>query len=263
LSNGLGGTFSTWRHLVRHLLPRFQFISWDYRGLHGSEAPSDPSSIRVEDNTNDLEDLLAHLQIDKAIFLGWSMGVQVNFELMRRSPERFIALGVINGTAGRPVETMRGGLVARTLLPRALDGMAKHGREVGVFARALAGWQGFLPTAKRIGFLAPTLDEEVFAELAREFAELDFGLYCRMLAGLNDHDAWDVLPKIRVPTTLVVGDRDLMTPVVAATRMSQLIPDARLVVIPRCTHYTPVERPDLVNRAIENLIARAGFERAA
>ncbi len=259
LSNGLGGTFATWRHLVAHLLPRHRLISWDYRGLHGSDAPADKAAITVAHHTDDLEDLLAHLELSQAVFLGWSMGVQVNFELHRRSPARFLALGVINGTAGRPFETMRGGAIAQRVTPLLLRQLAKHGPHVGTFARVLSGWSGFLRAAKRVGFVAPTLDEDVFGDLVHEFARLDFSLYCETLRLLEEHDAWDVLPQIRVPTTIVVGDRDLMTPVRAATRMSQLIPDARLVVIPGCTHYTPAERPDLVNRAIDNLLSRANY----
>ncbi|MBI3179364.1 MAG: alpha/beta hydrolase [Deltaproteobacteria bacterium] len=61
-----------------------------------------------------------------------------------------------------------------------------------------------------------------------------------------------------VPTTIIAGERDFMTPSAAAVRMSELIRDSELLVLPGCTHYAPVERPDLINEAVERLIDRCG-----
>ncbi len=259
LSNGLGGTFHTWRHLYGHLAKRFRIVSWDYRGLHGSDAPIDPSQVTVRHQVDDLEGLLDELGLGEAVFLGWSLGVQVNFELYRRRPQSFLGLGVINGTAGLPFETLPAARVLKHVTPVLLREMARRGKYLSKAARVATTWPGFIGLLKRTGIIAPSLDEQVFRELAVEFGRLDFSLYLDTLRRAGEHDAWDVLPHITTPTTIITGERDPMTPVRAATRMSELIPEARLVVVPGCTHYTPLEKPQVVNQAIDNLLARSGY----
>lgn len=259
LSNGLGGTFHAWRHLYGHLAPHYRLVSWDFRGLHGSEAPDDWRDLTADHHVDDLEDLLLHLGIERAAFLGWSMGTQLNFELYRRRPEAFAALGIINGTAGRPFETLHGGSFARHFMPNLLRRLSAQGKHITSLTGLASQWKGLRGVLKRLGMVGRNIDPKAFDDLVVEFGRIDFGLYLTTLRLLGEHDAWDVLPGITVPTTIIVGEHDPMTPVRAAVDMSKAINDARLLVLPHCTHYTPLEEPDLVNRAIDNLLLRAGW----
>ncbi len=258
LANGLGGTFHTWRHLYKQLAKRFRLVSWDYRGTHASAAPLDRAAIGMLDHVSDAEILLEHLNVERALFLGWSMGVQLNFELYRRRSALFAGIGVINGVAGRPLDCVPRSFASRAFIETSLATMRRFGPTVNQAIHAALRIPGLIKRAKSLGLVASSLDEEVFNDLAADFAELDFSLYGEMLTELTHHDAWDVLPKVTVPTTIIAGERDFMTPVAAAVRMSELIHDSELLVLPGCTHYAPVERPDLIHEAIEHLIARCG-----
>ena len=262
LANGLGGTFLTWRHITRHLAQHYQVISWDYRGLHASEAPRDPAAVTVNDHVGDLQRLLDHLSVTRAVFLGWSMGVQVNFELFRRQPELFAGLGIINGTAGKPFGTVKGGRVAKHVLPQLLRLLRGYSGPVGALVGQLTRWPQLIPLLRNLKVVSVTLDETVFQDLATDFGQMDFDLYFRTLAAMDEHDAWDVLPRIDVPTTIVVGEHDLMTPLHVARRMSQAVRDARLVVVPHASHYVPVEQPGMLNSALDRLLERAGYPAA-
>src|SRR5512138_2664709 len=101
LANGLGGNIAAWRYLVEHFSPRFRVLSWDYRGLYKSgPAPEPADGYRMDRQIDDLADVLEAEEVDKAVFVGWSMGVQVLFEFWRNHPARFAGLVQINGAAG-------------------------------------------------------------------------------------------------------------------------------------------------------------------
>lgn len=258
LSNGLGGTFAAWRHLVRYFQGRFRLVSWDYRGLYKSARPALASRIDVPDHARDAAALLEHLGIREAVVMGWSMGVQVNFELYRIRPELFRALVIINGTYGLPFETAFNLSVARHLLPGITTFAGRNAHRWVPALRWLVGHPALMKVVKTVGMVAETLDEEVFRELAADYSSLDFGIYMDTIRLLGQHSAEDLLPQIRVPTLIIAGERDLFTPPPTAEKMRRMIPGADLLIIRSGTHYVPVEFPELVNLRIEKLLRDTG-----
>jgi len=259
LNNGLGGTFEAWRHLYTALADRYQVFSWYYRGLHGSSAPADRSRVHVDDHLADLLWLLDLWGVERAPFVGWSMGVQLNFELYRVAPERVVALAALNGLPGRLFEHVPAARLNRHLLPRLLGHASRHGHAVDKVVRRLTSWRGMVPAGKRIGFFGPDLDEELFASVIHDYGTLPFGLYAETLRQLGTHDAWAVLPTIQVPTTVIAGTRDPLTPARAAERMARQIPGAELIILPRASHFAAMEQPEAINRAVLGLLDRAGW----
>ena len=260
LCNGLGGTFDAWRHLTTMLAPRYRVFSWYYRGLHGSSVPDDRTRVRVEDQVDDLEALMDHWKVPRAVFVGWSMGVQVSFEMVRRAPQRVAAIAALNGVPGRALDTVAGvGPLGRYVLPSVLKVARTRASGVNTAARAVTRWRGFIGLGKRVGLFGKTLDDALFAELLDAYGQLEFGLYSDTLRALGEHDAWSVLPGITVPTAIISGTRDFMTPVHVARRMAQQIPGATLHVIDEGTHFAAVERPELVNEAVTALLKRADY----
>jgi pimeloyl-ACP methyl ester carboxylesterase len=71
-----------------------------------------------------------------------------------------------------------------------------------------------------------------------------------LAAMANRRDQTDFLPRIAVPSLVIVGDRDVITPPPAARTIQSGIPGARLVEIPGAGHMSPMEAPDAVNAAL-------------
>ncbi len=260
LANGLGGTYTTWRHQYQLLEQRYRVISWDYRGLFRSGPPPRPGTLVMESQVRDLEAILAAERVDRAVFMGWSMGVQVNFEYYRHHAEQFAGLVVLNGTAGRLFDTaFNGHLLARRLLPmmslgiRAAAPVVKHG------SRVASQWSGLVPLLQTIGVVAPSLDRDVFHDLAREYSGLDFDIYAETFLSLGDHDACDLLHRVEVPTLIISGTKDLFTPVATARAMADAIPRSRLVVMPGGTHYVAVEFPREVNEHLRDYLREVAW----
>ena len=71
-----------------------------------------------------------------------------------------------------------------------------------------------------------------------------------MLHAVAEADLRDVLPRIRVPTLLLYGERDRRSPLAVAEALHASIPDSRLVVLPGVGHLANVERPDEWDAAV-------------
>jgi 3-oxoadipate enol-lactonase len=251
LANGLGGPLRAWRHQITHLARRFRVLSWDYRGLYGSRLPPQGERrLDVRTHAADLMRILDEASVTRAALVGWSMGVQVSLELYDHSPERVTHLVLLNGTPGRPFATLPfpG---ARHVVPRLLEHAAHYGRAGTALLRMAPRTDALGAWLKRLGFLSPALDHREFRLLAEEFSNVDLEIYFRTLSLLGRHDASHVLPSVRVPTLLVAGARDPLTPKAVLEQVARSMPHAELWVVPNATHYAAAEYPELVSRRIE------------
>lgn len=259
MANGLGGTFDAWRHVVQALGDRYRILCWDYRGLYGSARPADLSSVTVQSHCRDLELLLEREGVREAVFMGWSMGTQVNFEFHRSHSALMKGLILLNGTCGAPFDTALGIPGSKQIILAGLELMRRFPALISKGSSLATSWSQLVPVLQQLGLVGQTLDLEIFGALAGEFVKLDFEVYSATLRALGDHDACDVLSTIRCPALVITGDRDVMTPVSTARRIREQIAQCDLVVIPGATHYAAVEFPEEVVGAIEAFLRRIDY----
>jgi len=255
LANGLGGTYEAFQHIYAALGDRYRILCWDYRGLYGSGRPKNLMTLAVPYHCRDLARLLDVEKVDRAVFIGWSMGVQVNFELAREHRRRMAGLVAINGTYGSPFRSALASRLTRYVIPALLSIMKSNAGIVTRASHLALGWNRLVPTMARFGLVSPAIDERAMMEVATDFKTLDFAIYSDMLRALGAHDARDLLPTLGLPTLILTGDHDLMTPVFTARKMNRMIPGSRLVIIKGGTHYTPLEFPGVVKDEIQRFFA--------
>jgi len=255
LSNGLGGDIRAWSPIIDHFKEKLRFISWDYRGLYKSEKPKS-GFYSINHHAKDLETILASLNIQKAVFFGWSMGVQVNFEFYKMHPEKFSALIQINGVSGKPFRKAFNGrfpdLFWKIFFLFMQDGM----RCFFPLARVLAKKSILLKIASRLGLFTLSEYKDVAKELVLSWLNLDMKEYVKNFSELGKHDREDVLEKIQVPTLIIYGTRDLFTPAEFAIKMAEKIKNTEIFSVENGSHYTPLEFPNKVNYAIENFLRK-------
>ncbi|MEM9073958.1 MAG: alpha/beta hydrolase [Myxococcota bacterium] len=259
LCNGLGGSWMAWSHQIRYFQDRYRFMSWDYRGLYRSGPPPSLDALTVSDHVQDALAVMDAEGVERASFIGWSMGVQVALELFGRHPERVANLVLVNGVAGNPWSTVMNLGFMGDLLPPVIRGLGAVPRLAEAVTRRVVKMPEAVQWAKRIGLAASTLDDSIFHQLAESFADVDMKLYLRILELLGEHDASRFLEDVDVPALLVAGDRDLFTPRSAAERMARRIPGSELLVVPGGTHYVAVEYPELINLRIEKFYRERGY----
>ncbi len=260
LCNGLGGGWEAWTHQIQYFRDRYRLLSWDYRGLFGSARPADPGAMTMTDHARDGLHLLCAEGADRAAVLGFSMGVQVGLEMFRAAPEQVASLAMVNGVAGRPWDYVFNLSLVGRLLPPFLRGLRSMPRTIEAIVRQATRLPDAAEWAKRIGLTAGTLDEQVASELIAKFRTLDMDAFIALLQRMGEHDGWDLLPLIDVPSLIITGSRDVFTPRSAAERMARRIRGSEIMIIPGATHYAMLEYPEMVNLRLEKFLRERGYE---
>ena len=98
ISNGLGTPATAWPTVMAPG-SGFRAVTWSHRGLGGSGRPSNPDAVRVEDHVDDLRCVMDAAGMDRALVVGWSIGVGVAFRFAELHPERVV--GILGVPASR------------------------------------------------------------------------------------------------------------------------------------------------------------------
>lgn len=171
--------------------------------------------------------------------VGLSMGGYLALEIMRQAPERVERLALIC-TSARP-DTPEQTAARRKMLDQA--------RAVG-FERFLALGADALTHPSRKG--EPALNA-ISIRMGRAVGLEGFARQTE--AVIARADSRPLLAGIKVPTVIVVGDADPLTPQALSEEMAAAIPGAKLVVAPECGHVITLERPEVVNAALMEWLA--------
>lgn len=221
------------------LSSRFRVITPDLRGMGQSDAP--PEGYSMDTYADDVVALLDHLGIGQAIVGGMSMGGYVVFALSRRHPNRVKGLILLDTRAGADTEEGKAG--RRRMIEQARNAAA------GAVADAML--PKMLTEATRQE--SPELADFLRTMMAATPVD---GIVGALQAMIERIDSRPMLPMIAVPTLIIVGSEDTVTPPAAAEEMQREIKDAQLVVIEGAAHAANLERPDEVNRAIAAWLER-------
>jgi len=204
------------------LRERYRLILIDARGHGGSGKPHDPHAYAPETRAADVAAVLDALGIDRAHYMGYSMGARIGFAMLAHVPDRLNSL-ILGGMS--PYQTSA---------TRQFEAQLRQGLAMGMeaFVSGIESKAGRLPESLRARFLA---NDDVALLAAVDQAAHPTG------ATVD----WDsVLAGATLPCLLYVGDNDPFLS--GATRCVQRIPRARLVVLPDLDHSGTIVRSDLV-----------------
>jgi len=257
--HGLVSSTEHWRAFTPHFATTRPVIGWDYRGHGGQPTPSDHRDLGVAAFASDAHAVVRAAGQGPAIVTGLSFGVQVALELYRAHRADVRALVLICGTAGHPLDRLSSAASLRTTITtvlRNLGATAALARPLLAFMRTSVGRR----LARELAYASggarrDACPREVLDDLFLHVGNLDPRLIAAVTASYLEHDAFDVLPTIDVPTLLIAGDRDELTPVATAERMRAAIPRGELVVFPGHSHLVQVEDPVGVHAAIDRFLA--------
>lgn len=255
LCNGLGGNTITWTPLYEAFGDRFTFLTWDYRGLYTSDYPEDPKSLAIPYHVKDLEAILKKEKIKKTSFGGWSMGVQVCLEYYRNHASQYQGMFLLNGTSGYPFDTALNAPLTKYLIPQInkvitafLPALQPRIRPL---AKHVINHKDFINIIVKLGLVREGLNSDVFRQVAHGLMESQLHHLHEILDHLGKHDASDVLTQITVPTLIIAGHHDILTPSSTAEFMAKKIPNAEFFVVNNGSHYSLLEYPDLINKRLE------------
>jgi pimeloyl-ACP methyl ester carboxylesterase len=237
-------TADLWTPQIEAPPPGWRLIAPDLRGFGphdgGASLKAGVSlNTSMDDYAADIEDLTSALQLDRVTLAGLSMGGHIIFAVARRRRLRLRALVLADTRAQADTEEGRAGrrkmmalaeaegpaAVAREMLPK-LVGETTHRERPAVAATV----------RELIGVNSP---DAIRAALA---------------AMMGRPDSTPLLGSIAVPTLVIVGDEDTLTPPANAEELHKGIRGSTLVRIPRAGHLSSLERPDAFNAELSGFL---------
>lgn len=225
-----------WAPQIGALVDRCRCIAPDLRGF-GETTPAPPFTI--DQYADDVAALLTQLDTGPAVIVGLSMGGYVALALWRRHRAQVRGFVLSDTRAGADSEE---GRAKRDQLIRT----AREGGATAVAAAQISGMVGKSTREKH-----PDIVDVVYTML--ESAPVE-GIIGALTAMKERPDARDLLPTITVPTLIVVGDEDVLTPVAEARAMHERIAGSRLEIIAGAGHLSSTERPAAFNHVLSEFL---------
>ena len=232
---------SLWRHQAG-AFPGWRTLIPDLRGFGRSDAPDLGYSMATY--ADDLAAMLDTLGVDDVVLAGLSMGGYVAFEFLRRHRPRVRALALVDTRA------------------TADSAAGRKGREIAL-AGAREGGAPLIAEKMLPKLLAKSAPHELAEQVRAMMAAAPVPGLLGALAAMRDRpDSTDLLPGLKgLPTLVVVGAEDVLTPPREAEGMAKAIPGAKLAIIPNAGHLPPLEQPEAFNRHLAALLAGAAESR--
>jgi pimeloyl-ACP methyl ester carboxylesterase len=258
LAHGWTETLQYWAYVIRGLADRgIRVAAYDLRG-HGESDPAQGGDYAIARFGEDVEAVLAACVPDdlRGVVAGHSLGAMsiaawaADHDVQRRVK----AASLLN--------TGVGDLIAEQLLlplPRIAQVVNRT-----IAVRGFLGAKAPLPrfstpvSSAAIRYIAfgPHASPAQVAFYERMLVNCPPGVRADIGIAMSEMDLHDALPRLTVPTIVIAGALDRLTPPSHARRIAEMLPELRrLIVLEETGHMTPLERPDVVTDAVGELVA--------
>jgi proline iminopeptidase len=266
LHGGPGADHSDFLPALKPLARRHQLVLIDERGSGRSERLGDPTSYTLELMVKDIECVRRHLQLTQWVVLGHSFGGILAQAYAVQHPKRLLGL-VLAGTGSSAQCIDADFRNLRRRLPAPLRFRLASCERAGIFqkngaytkryaaasAKAIAPYM-YARTPPRRFKNPPPLGMEVLREMWVRRSDFHID------GNLKGFDFTKALARVRVPSLVVIGDRDLVSTATAdLTRAS--LPRATLIVMAQAAHMMFIDEPGRFNRLLQEFLDECAKQR--
>jgi 3-oxoadipate enol-lactonase len=228
---------STWEPQMTFLQKTHRVIAYDIRGFGASLAGKEKASITLF--ADDLVRFMDAMEIEKAIVCGFSMGGYILLNAVQRYPDRFEAL-ILADTQCIPDSEMVREKRSETILHIEANGLKMF-------------TDGFIKNV----FTPHTLDskKEVVEATRKIMLDTPPETVTSGLAALAERaEICTLLKEIFIPTLIICGRQDMVTPLAQSESMHSEIAHSVLHIIEKAGHLSNLEQPKMFNKAIEDFV---------
>ena len=228
-----------WQPQVEALPSDLQIITYDVRG-HGESDIGDGQYL-IEFFVDDFFGLLDHLKIRRAVVCGLSMGGYIALRAIERNPERFA------------------GLVLADTRSEADTNDGKSRRAASIKTVQTSGVKVFADGFLKAVFAADSFESKPESiEFIREIIEKTspVAIIGNLIALAARTDTTASLSSIKVPTLILVGEHDTLTPPAAAQAMKEKISKSELVTLRNAAHMSNLENHEAFNQALKKFLSK-------
>jgi len=226
-----------WDAQIEELSEDYYCITYDIRGL--GESPAGDGQFTMESFVDDLKTIIIELKLKMPVLCGSSMGGYISLRAMERMDERFRALILCDTKA------------------LADDNAGKIKRAKGIKSINENGVENFVEQ-----FVLNCFSENFMIKNNPEYEEVlirsksngPIGVKGCLLAMAGRTDTTDYLPNILIPTLIICGEKDKLTPPRVMKSMADQINNSEFHVIDRSGHMAPIEAADIVNEMMRSFL---------
>lgn len=225
------------------LIPPFMATQsfWDNQ----TEVLSDVADINIPDTTahENIQDLASEIIAsapDEFYLAGLSMGGYISFEILRQlmargEDFRVKKLALLGTNFRADTDALR--KARKDQMAAAMDGGMDSVYSDVIPLLVHKRFQKDLDFLTQLYSMVLALGPQVFAR--------------QQMVNMSRQDSTSLLPKIKCPTLLICGREDVLTPMSYHTLMQEFIPNAELLLLDDCAHYSPIEQPEKVSSALK------------
>ena len=248
--HGLGGDSRDWAFQLP-AFRRYRVFALDLRGHGRSEAPK--GAYTLDSFTEDVAEFIKRFGISKCYYVGLSMGGMIGQNLAIKHPELLEAL-VLADTSPTPGMHGRKGYEEAVRMFEASAKIAEtKGR--GPLVKAT------IPMLFTSGFIEK--NPEVVENVKKLIAEGQTFGYVNAIRQifLTNLDIYPQLPSIKIPTLIIIGRQDILTPLVESEKLHKAIENSTLEIIENCGHVSNIEQHEQFNRILNRFLKKMDSRR--
>jgi pimeloyl-ACP methyl ester carboxylesterase len=240
--------------------PQVRMIFYDQRG-HGRSGDAPPETYTVTQLGMDLETVLQVIAPrGPIVVVGHSMGGMTVLSHARQYPHhygnRIVGAALISSAAEGVTKSPLGEILNNPALEavrraaRSAPKLVQRGRNVG---RSVIG-----PILRAASYADWNVSPSVVAFSEKMMLDTPITTMVEFSHALEVHDESAALPTLtKIPTLVVCGDHDLVTPAEYSTKMADVLPESELVIVARSGHLVLLSKPDPINDGLVRLVKRS------
>jgi len=237
--HGIGGNRTNWREQLAAIGTDFHAVAWDARGYGDSEDYAEDLAFPMF--AADLLRLLDHLGVAQAHLVGLSMGGRIALDFYESHPARVASLVLCDTFPGYDASITA---EQREAFIRSRQQPLLEGKEPRDIAPVVA------PT-----LLSKQATPASMQRLVDSMTALHKESYLKAIAAMTRYEPVAKLAAVKVPTLVICGDEDKLTPPAVSQEMANTIPGARLAILGEAGHLSNIEQPAAFNAVLREFLA--------
>ncbi len=235
--HGIGGNKNNWDMNIKSLSKKYLCVAWDTRGYGESEDYD--GDLKFEDIINDLLHIYKFFDVKKAHIVGLSMGGQIACLFFEKYPKLVRSMILCDTHFGLAN-------LNKTQIQNFINSRKKPLLE-GLEPENIA-----LPVT--LSLIGNKKNKSAIIQLMNSIKNLHKQSYLKTIDASFKRSHDHVFRMINIPTLIIVGELDKLTPPTMAMKIQKLIKKSELHIIPNAGHLTNIENPKLFNKLIYDFL---------
>lgn len=257
---GIFGTYLVWSRLAKMLRNQHSLVMIDYPSYALSSQLFADKTLDVPMLAAFQYEAMAQLHMDRAVVMGWSYGTQVAAEFAITNPQKTAALVMISGVAGKPFSHISDPIFEtigiRPKVAQTMGWLSKKEEALSRLRKIIQRNEHPSRWGKRLGLVAPSVDELIMDAVIRDFANMSGRHYNFYLQASTKHDATAALKKTDIPILGISGNLDKLVPAKRTREFIKKNSSNEFMLVKGGTHFVPLEYSKLVALKIEDFLKR-------